>query len=424
MAEKSGFRTTFAPTDVDLSRCVHCGLCLQSCPTYLELGLETESPRGRLYLMKAIAKGRIEPTPTAAGHIDLCLQCRNCEAVCPSGVPFGAIMEDARADILSSGRAPLSWRLRAFLLRQTIPHPRRLRLLATLLRLYQRSGLRALAERFLPRRLREASQLAPELRGLPFSPRGVMARPQAPALRRVALVAGCMMAAAYGDIHRATARVLVHNGCEVISPPDQACCGSLFSHNGDRPTAMALARRNIDAFLAAGVDAIIINAAGCGAALKEYGHLLADDPTYGEKARSFSAMVKDISEFLVELPFQPPATGIDATVTYQDSCHLGHAQGIRSQPRQILESIPGLRLLEMAHPDRCCGSAGIYNLTNREMSLQVLDSKMAEVSETSAQIIATSNPGCILQLEAGLKRQGRRGRVFHVVELLDQAYQA
>ncbi len=418
-----GFQTAFAPAEADLSRCVHCGLCLQSCPTYVELGLETESPRGRLYLMKAISRGRIEPTPEVAAHLDLCLQCRNCEAVCPSGVPFGAIMEDARADILTSGKAPFSWRLRTFLLRQTILHPWRLEAAAVLIRMYQRSGLRSLAERALPQRLRGVSLLAPVIRGRGFRGKGVLARPRGPAKHRVALLTGCMMPATYPGIHRATVRVLARNGCEVIAPPAQGCCGALFSHNGDRSTALQLARHNIDAFLAAGVDAVIVNAAGCGAALKEYGHLLRNDPDYADKAQRFSALVQDISEFLASLPLEPPTKRIAATVTYQDSCHLGHAQLVRLQPRELLQAIPGLTLVEMEHPDRCCGSAGIYNLTNMTMAADILDSKMDEARVTGAEIIATSNPGCILQLGAGLKRNGAAGRVYHVVELLDMAYQ-
>jgi glycolate oxidase iron-sulfur subunit len=232
------------------------------------------------------------------------------------------------------------------------------------------------------------------------------------------------MPLAYGRVHRATVRVLARNGCEVVAPPEQACCGALHAHNGDIETARALARRNIDAFDDAGIDAIIVNSAGCGAAMKEYGELLAADPEYATRAHDFPKRVQDISEFLVNLPFEPPKGAVQATATYQDSCHLAHAQRITSEPRRILASIPGLTLAVMPHPDRCCGSAGVYSLTQNEMSLQLLESKMRDVRATGATIVATSNPGCMTQLEAGSRRFGPKLKVVHVVELLDKAYRA
>ncbi|MFQ5810830.1 MAG: (Fe-S)-binding protein, partial [Armatimonadota bacterium] len=237
-----------------------------------------------------------------------------------------------------------------------------------------------------------------------------------------ALLTGCIMPLAFGRVHEASVRVLARNGCEVIAPPEQACCGALHAHNGDRPTAIALARRNIDAFLNASVDVIVVNSAGCGSAMKEYGELLDADPGYAEKAHRFSTMVKDIHEFLVELPFQPPVGRIDAEVTYQDPCHRAHAQRISRAPREILAAIPGLRLVEMEHADRCCGSAGVYSLTQAEMSLRLLDDKIRDLAATGATVIATANPGCMTQLEAGLRRHRLPGRVLHVVELLDEAY--
>ena len=415
MADNPPFSGPFAPSDADLSRCVRCGLCLESCPTYTETGLETESPRGRLYLIKAIAEERIEATPTVVGHLDLCLQCRNCEAVCPSGVPYGRIMEGARAEILAN-RPPLSWRLRAIFLREVIARPRRMAAFATLLRLYRISGLRWLAER--APFLRERVILAPTISGPTFRARGVLARPLGEARGRVALLIGCIMPHAYGRVHEATVRVLARNGFEVVAPPQQACCGALHAHNGDRPTARALARRNIDAFLDAQVSTIAVNSAGCGSAMKEYGELLADDPDYAEKAGRFARMVKDVTE----LPLEAPTGRVEADVTFQDPCHLAHAQRITSAPRKLLAAIPGLRLVEMAQPDRCCGSAGVYSLTHREMSLDLLDGKMREIAATGADVIATANPGCMAQLEAGLRRHRLPGRVVHVVELLDEAY--
>jgi glycolate oxidase iron-sulfur subunit len=408
--------------EADLSRCVRCGLCLQSCPTYLETGLETESPRGRLYLMRALADDIVTMTPNAAGHLDQCLQCRNCEAVCPSGVPYGRIMEQTRARVLESRDAPLSWRLRSLFLREVIAKPARMSIFAGALRFALETGLQAVAERMPAVGPRAA--LAPRIAGRPFTAKGVLASPQGIAKARVALLTGCIMPYAYGRVHRATVRVLTSNGCEVSAPAAQVCCGALHAHNGDARTARRLARANIDAFLAEKPDTIVVNSAGCGAAMKEYPELLADDPAYRDKAREFAARVRDISELLTAIPFERPAVDVHSVVTYQDSCHLAHAQRITRQPRQILESIPGLRFTEMAHPDRCCGSAGVYSLTQPQMSLDLLEGKLDDLAATGADLIATSNPGCMAQLEAGIRRRGLAARVVHVVELLDRAYRA
>ncbi len=407
------------PSADDLARCVHCGLCLQHCPTYVETGLEAESPRGRLYLIRAMAEGRIGPTTVATGHLDTCLLCRNCEAACPSGVAYGRIMTGARAAVLSSPSAPPAWRARTLFLRHLVAHPWRLRLLTDALRLYQRSGLRALAAR-LPV-LRDRA-LGPEMRGRPFSGKGLLIRPEGPVRWRVAFLTGCIMPLAQGRVHRATLRVLARHGCEVYAPPAQACCGALHAHNGDAETARQLARRNIDAFLGREFDAIVVNSAGCGAAMKEYASLLADDPKYAEKAQRLSSLVRDVHEFLPEVGFEPPKGRLPLRVTYQDPCHLAHAQGISQQPREILAAIPGLRLIEMTHPGRCCGSAGVYALTQPGMASRLLDAKMRDIRRTGAEVIATANPGCMMQIEAGLRRHGLRGRVVHTMELLDQAY--
>jgi glycolate oxidase iron-sulfur subunit len=421
VTEPRAFSGPFAPADADLSACVRCGLCLQHCPTYLATGLETESPRGRLYLIRALSEGTVAPTAGALGHLDQCLQCRNCEAVCPSGVPYGRVMEHARAEVLRAG-APLSWRLRALFLREVVAKPRRLAVLAAALRAFRSSGLQSLAER-VPG-LRDRILLAPPVRGRPFTGTGVVGRPEGVVKHRVALLTGCIMPLAYGRVHRATVRVLARNGCEVVAPAAQACCGALHAHNGDLPAAMALARRNVDAFVESGVEAVIVNSAGCGAAMKEYGELLASDPEYADKARTLAAMVKDVHEFLVALPLEPPAAGPPLTVTYQDSCHLAHAQRITGAPRQVLRAIPGAALVEMAHPDLCCGSAGVYGLTQSAMSLGLLEAKMRDVAAAGADVIATANPGCMSQLEAGLRRQRLPGTVAHVIELLDRAYRS
>ena len=409
------------PSDSDLSRCVRCGFCLQACPTFVQTGLETESPRGRLYLMRALAEGLALPTETVLGHLDQCLQCRNCEAVCPSGVPYGRIMEQTRARVLESNDAPASWRLRAAFLREVIADPVRMRLFARSLRVAQVTGLQALGQR-LPF-FGDNATLAPRIARRPFTSKGVLADPTA-AKRTVALLTGCIMPYAYPRVHRATVRVLARNGCRVTAPASQVCCGALHAHNGDAKTARRLARANIDVFLEQKPDSIIVNSAGCGAAMKEYGELLVDDAEYRDRARDFAARVRDVSEFLAELPFEPPSGAVDAVVTYQDSCHLAHAQRITRAPRAILESIPGVQFVEMARPDRCCGSAGVYSLTQPEMSLELLGDKMADVVATGASTIATANPGCMSQLEAGVRREGIPARVVHAVELLDRAYRA
>jgi Fe-S oxidoreductase len=342
-------------------------------------------------------------------------------------VLYGHIMEHARAEIVAGDKAPLAWRLRAFFLREVIARPGRLRVLAELLRLYRASGVRAIAER-VPG-LRNRALFAPTISGRPFKDTGILARPEGRVKQRVAILTGCIMPLAFRRVHEATVRVLARNGCEVVAPPDQACCGALHSHNGDRKTAMALARRNVDAFLAADVDSIVVNSAGCGAAMKEYATLLAPDAGYSDKARQISSVTKDVHEFLVDLPFQPPNADLEIDVTYQDPCHLAHAQGISHAPRDVLSSIPGLRLIEMENSDRCCGSAGVYPFTQPEMSLRLLESKIADMARSGAAVIATANPGCLVQLEAGLRRHRLPGparrqprRPVHVIELLDEAY--
>ena len=412
----------YLPSEEDLAQCVRCGLCLEHCPTYVQTGLETESPRGRLYLMKALAEDLIEPTENVVGHLDQCLQCRNCEAVCPSAVPYGRIMERTRAGILNSRNVPSSWRLRSLFLRHVIARPALLSAFATALRIYGRSGLRSIVER-LPA-IGERALLAPSVRGKPFTGSGVLARPSGEVRARVALLTGCIMPHTFGEVHRATVRVLARNGCEVIAPPGQVCCGALHAHNGDVDTALDLARKNIEAFLVSSVDAVIVNSAGCGAAMKEYGELLSEDDRNRDRAKRLSAIVKDVNEFLAELPFERPTGRVEATATYQDSCHLAHAQRITTAPRLILQSIPGLKLVEMNSPDRCCGSAGVYSLTQPEMAIELLDVKMRSIRETGADIIATANPGCMSQLESGLRRHRARGEVVHVVELLDRAYRS
>ncbi|MBI4498783.1 MAG: 4Fe-4S dicluster domain-containing protein [Chloroflexi bacterium] len=424
-----GFSGPDAPDDEGLHRCVHCGFCLQACPTYLETGLETASPRGRIALMRAVAEGRTALTDRVLEHWDLCLLCRACEAACPSGVPYGALMEAARTQAERvRPRSLVARALSRLAFRELLPHPARLRFLGAALRAYQRTVQRPLRATGLlarlPGRLAQAEAMLPPLPARFFTPAPYPTRSGRAAGRRVALLAGCVQSVIFGPVNEATVRVLARNSCEVVAPPAQVCCGALHAHSGHLPTARDLARRNIDTFLATGVDAVIVNAAGCGAMLKEYGHLLADDPAYAEQAARFSALVRDFSEFLAENLTDRDFGPLPWRVTYQDPCHLAHAQRIHLQPRALLRLIPGLELVETPAADRCCGSAGIYNLTQSEMSLRLLESKMADVATSRAAVVVTANPGCQVQLTLGLQRAGLPGRVMHLAEVLDAAYRA
>jgi glycolate oxidase iron-sulfur subunit len=383
--------------------------------------METESPRGRIHLARALAEGRVTATAAVATHFDLCLQCRACETACPSGVPYGRIMEGARALVQSKRERPLSWRLRTLLLRLLLASPRRIAIGFAVLRVYQRSSLAQLARRFLPGRLREMEAMLPPVARRPFILSQVPSSAPSPN-GRAALLTGCVMPYLYPDTHAATVRVLARNGFAVLAPAGQVCCGALHLHNGDVAAARRLAMRNIDAFLAAEPDAIVVNSAGCGSTMKEYVELLQDDAAWKERAARLSSLVRDVSELLAERGFEAPERQVEGRVTYQDSCHLAHAQRIRDAPRALLRSVPGLELAEMSTPDRCCGSAGIYNLTQPAMARRLLDEKMADISSTGCNIIATANPGCMLQLAAGVRASGGAQEVVHVVDLLDRAY--
>ncbi len=423
----SSFSGPDAPREEDLYRCVHCGFCLTACPTYLETGLETESPRGRILLMKAAHEGRIALTDEVVSHWDLCLQCRACEVACPAGVPYGRLMEYTRAQVQRRRPGPLAARLMRWLvLRQILPHPGRLELTARLLRSYQRTGLQWLVRRtgllrMVPP-LRQAESALPPVPSNPFRARGQVYPAQGVRRHRVALLSGCVMPLVQASTMQAAVRVLTRNGCEVVVPEGQVCCGALTTHNGDRETAKTMARSNMAAFLEADVDFIITASAGCGSTMKEYEELLRDDPADAEKARRFSGIVRDITEFLAALPLTPPTAPLPFRVTYQDSCHLAHAQRQTTAPRALLKSIPGLELIEMPNSDRCCGAAGTYQLTQQTMSARLRTHKMEDAATTCAEVIATANPGCMLQLELGVREAGLQARVCHVVDLLDQAY--
>ena len=407
----------------ELYQCVHCGLCLNQCPTYRALRLEPESPRGRIHLVKAAADGRIALSDRFKDHLYLCLLCRACETACPSGVQYGHIAETAREQLGPPG----SPRMRAalhFAFTQLLPHPNRLRVLAGLLRLYQRTGIQRLIRPLLPKKLREMESMLPLIPQRFFQPTANILSAIGNRRAKVAMLNGCVMPLLFGDVNEATVRVLRRNGCEIVFPQAQTCCGALNTHNGESIAAKAMARQNIDAFLGAGVDAVIVNAAGCGAAMKEYGHLLRDDSVYAERAKQFSSIVKDAGQFLGDLGLIGTLGPLKMTVTYQDPCHLAHGQRVRSQPRNLLQAIPGLQLKEMDGSDRCCGSAGIYNITHPGMSQHLLKEKMQSVASTEADSVVAPNPGCMLQLRYGSREYGPDVKVYHLMELLERAYDA
>jgi glycolate oxidase iron-sulfur subunit len=418
-----------APRLEDLDKCVHCGLCLNACPTYRELGVEMDSPRGRIYQMVQVANGA-PITDAYQEHIDLCLACRGCETACPSGVEYGRLIEAARADIEQRTNRPLGARIiRKLVFDYLLPSRALLRFVGAGLWIYQRSGMqRTMRASGILKKLGgfgEVESLAPSVE-TPFFYRhmGCVFPAQGERKHRVVLLSGCIANICFARLNEATVRVLQANGCEVTIHAGQTCCGALHVHAGLRDRARALARKNIDALADAGFDAILTNAGGCGSTLKEYDELLEHDPAYAERARRFVGLMKDVNEFLATIGLNPRMGEVRGLVTYQDSCHLAHGQRVRSAPRELLRQVPGLTLKEMSMSDLCCGSAGIYNVIHTDMALALLEKKMHSVNQTGADRIVTANPGCMLQLRAGVERHGRDQRVSHVVEVLDEAYRA
>ena len=417
---------TDRPTWELYSACVHCGLCLPFCPTYRVLGQEADSPRGRIYQTLLVDEGRLAVGDAYVTHIDRCLGCRACESACPSGVQYGKIVERARTQIEQQYRRPwLARRLRRYFYQHVLRDLGALARLARLLRFYQRSGLERLARASGLLRLfglQEVAALAPRIDDRFFFEEFGMVFPAVGECRgRVALLGGCIAGVAFTDLNRATLRVLAENGIEVHVPARQGCCGALHAHGGYLEEARELARQNLRAFETSHYDAIVSNAAGCGATMKEYADLLQHDPVYAERARAFVAKVKDVTEYLAEIGLRPVLHPLGKRVTYQDPCHLAHGQRVRSAPRALLRAA-GAELVEMAHADYCCGSAGTYNLVQRELASQILEAKMDDVAATGAPILATANVGCMLQLRAGVAQRGLNMEVRHVIELLDEAY--
>jgi len=412
-----------------LQQCIHCGMCLPTCPTYDETKLERNSPRGRIALMRLIADGRLEVTQAFGQELYFCLGCLTCETACPAGVRYGEMFEHARADIehVSVLRNPGRDLVRALTLRWMFTRPRTLRALGRLIWLYQAGGLELLVRklkltRFLPKRLRALEPLTPRVQRN-FT--DALIRPiETPANRkyRVGLLTGCVQDLVFSHVNRDTADVLLANGCEVVTPRAQFCCGSIHVHNGELELAKQMARRNLDAFDLRHLDAVITNAAGCGTHLKNYRHLLQDDPAYADRAAEWSGKMRDIHEWLAQIGIRPPAVSTLQTVTYHEACHLCHGQKITRQPREILKAIPGLDLVELPESTWCCGSAGVYNITQPEMSQKLLRRKMANIVTTAAQVVASANPGCSVQLLAGVRASNLKIRVAHPISLLAEAY--
>jgi glycolate oxidase iron-sulfur subunit len=427
----SGFTAPDVPPAAVYDQCVRCGLCLPTCPTYVETLIETSSPRGRIALIKAVDEGRLDLTSPGFMHqMSECLDCRACEAVCPSGVAYGRLLEPARTQIERATKAvqPLGTRLgRAFGL-GLFAHLWRMRFVAGLLRSYQRSGLQRLARSSGILRalgLAHLEAMAPAISAKFFVPRGQRWPAAAQAAKATAFVhAGCVMQVAFAEVNEATVRVLQRAGCDVVAPAAQGCCGAIAIHAGEMDRGRALAKRNIAAFEASGAEVYVVNAAGCGSALKEYAELFADDENWAARATAFSQRVRDVTEFLDEIGIAPELGPLDIVVTYQEPCHLAHAQRITEAPRRLLGSIPGLVLREMDESSLCCGSAGIYNLTQPEMAERLGQRKVEKIAAVRAQIVATANPGCALQLANGLRAAGHAIAVKHIVELLDESYAA
>lgn len=411
--------------------CVHCGLCTSACPTYLETGNENDSPRGRIYLMRAVTDGRLEMSPNVGRHLDLCLDCRSCETACPSGVQYGRLIEPFRVEMQqrAAKKSSPGW-FQKIVLHGLFPYPRRLAWALLPARVMQKLGLDRLMEstgliRLLPQKLQRMQRLLPTLK--PQREKLPTLLPAiGPRRAKVALFTGCVAEALFDHVNWATARVLQQNGCDVIVPQGQVCCGAIHYHSGASDPAIQFAEANVESFEPDAVDAIIINVAGCGSMLKDYGHIAEElrpqDPQLHQRFEQFAHKVKDLTEFLAALGPVPPTTAVPLKVTYHDACHLVHAQKIRQQPRDLLKLIPGLTVVPLAESDICCGAAGSYNLTEPEMADRLGKRKVANILATGAEALVSANAGCTLQIQAMLKEAGRPLPLYHPAELLEMAY--
>ena len=387
-------------SDDDLATCVHCGLCLDACPTFRVTGLETESPRGRIYLMTQWKRGGLEFDEAQVKHIDLCLGCRTCEGVCPSGVPYGRIIEAGRADVEDARRPSPKRTASRQALRQLVGHPARLRLAGNATRVAQKLHLTSVVR---------SGRMLPQLRARFCPPDGNVARPFGERKHRVAFLVGCVMPILYPQSHHAAVKLLQLAGCEVWFPPEERCCGALFAHNGDLEGAEGLREHNSRVYEAGTFDALVVDSAGCGAHLKDF-------------YPGLKGKVKDLTEWLAEVGVPAPDRDVKMTVTYQDACHLAHAQRIKKQPRDLVRALPGVTFKEMRHPDICCGAAGLYSTLEPDMSRRILEQKMDDLMSTNADVVTVANPGCQMQLESGLRARGSKMKVEHVAETLLRGY--
>jgi len=387
-------------SDDDLATCVHCGLCLDACPTFRVTGLETESPRGRIYLMTQWKRGTMDFAEEQVGHIDLCLGCRTCEGVCPSGVPYGRIIEAGRADVEDVRKPSFKRGASRIALRQLVGHPGRLRAAGAATRLAQKLRLTSVAR---------SGRMLPVLRAPFRRPAGDVAPAIGERKHRVAFLVGCVMPILYPQSHDAAVKLLQLAGCEVWFPPGERCCGALFAHNGDVEGAERLRDANMRVYGAGDFDALVVDSAGCGAHLKDF---------YPE----LKGRVKDLTEWLAEVGMPAPRRDVKVRVTYQDACHLAHAQRIKKQPRELIRSLPGVEWVEMRHAEICCGAAGLYSTLEPDMSKRILEEKVVDVLATKADVLAVANPGCQMQIESGLRAKGSTMKVEHVSETLLRAY--
>ncbi len=418
----SAFDAHHAPSNEIIEKCVHCGFCLPVCPTYVLWGQEMDSPRGRIYLMKMASDGAAEMNSTWVSHFDSCLGCMACMTACPSGVDYGKLIEATRSQIERTTERSTGEKLHRRFMFETFTRPERLRRMRLPLLAYQKSGLQAVVRglgllKLLPKKVRAMEALLPKLG--PLEAVAEVTPAAGTKRRRVGLLLGCVQREFFPQVNAATARVLAAEGCEVVAPEAQPCCGALLVHAGEEAAAVELAKRTIEAFERADVETVVSNAAGCGSNVKEYGHLLRDDPEYADRAKIFSAKCKDISEVLAGLEPRATRHRLKLRVAFHDSCHLQHAQGVRSQPRALLSSIPGLELAEIPEGAICCGSAGIFNLVQPDAANDLGDRKAGLIAPLNADVVATGNPGCVLQMQSALARQGQKTPVVHTIQLVD-----
>jgi glycolate oxidase iron-sulfur subunit len=414
------------PQESKWADCVHCGMCLESCPTYEQTGEEQHSPRGRVYLIKAVAEGKLKVDEHFADPVFSCLDCRACTTACPVDVDVGGLIEEARGQIRQA--IPLKgWKkvVNTFFLHGVFPHHHRLNSLGTLLRFYQQSGLQKVVREsklinIMPQYLTEMESIMPEVKGSVRKKYDSVIKAKGETKHEVSLLTGCVMDVFFSDINESTITVLTRNGNDVSIPKNQTCCGALHVHAGDREMGRKLAKQNIEAFENA--ETVIVNAAGCGCMMKEYAELFRDEPEWKKRAESFEEKVVDISKYLHDTGYEKPKAMLKTRITYHDACHLAHGQGVRQEPRDILLDIPGVEMVHMPKADSCCGSAGIYNLTNPEMADAVLKSKMENVPD-DVEMISMGNPGCMMQMALGVQKYGRNQKIVHTIQLLDWAYQ-